>query len=293
MHDLLVTGLEDIEPAFGEFEGRMYAGLLPMDNGDRSGELMFWLFWPDHQDAESTLTMWLNGGPGCTSFSAGLLFENSPITIVPKPAGYCCLEKNEPLQYNRYGWTNATAMLYIEQPVGTGFSSGGPEPHNETDIAGDVYAFMVNFYQVFDDLLDWDFYVFGESYAGMYVPSIAKYIVDATKAYNGGNREGRLPITVAGIGLGNGWVDARVQGPATVDYAYWHGMIDSTTRETLHRRWDYCTAHPEAREPAPFHPFNVPDDCAMMEGALMAAGAGVWAAHPEGPNTVRHHGAMV
>jgi hypothetical protein len=62
--DLRVRGLEEIEPAFGLFEGEMYAGLLPMNNGDRSGNLMFWLFAPEEPSITDSLVIWLNGGPG-------------------------------------------------------------------------------------------------------------------------------------------------------------------------------------------------------------------------------------
>jgi carboxypeptidase C (cathepsin A) len=62
--DFRVRGLEEVEPAFGLFEGKMYAGLLPMDNDDRTGNLMFWLFTPEAPSITDSLVIWLNGGPG-------------------------------------------------------------------------------------------------------------------------------------------------------------------------------------------------------------------------------------
>ncbi len=75
--DLLVTGLEQIKgyEAFGKFNGHMYAGLLPMDNGNRTGKIMFWLFEPVQQTFDNSMVMWLNGGPGCSSFNCGVLME--------------------------------------------------------------------------------------------------------------------------------------------------------------------------------------------------------------------------
>jgi carboxypeptidase C (cathepsin A) len=206
----------------------------------------------------------------------------------------------ETLVYNKYAWTNATSMLYIEQPVGTGFSTGDPPaPANETDVAGDMYAFLQNFLQVFDHYAADRLYIFGESYAGMYVPGMARKIFLENEklklaAGDEANDSVLIPIALAGIALGNGWIDARVQGPATIDYAYWHGMLDEFTRNNLRKEWEHCISKfsgdnkndsDDDEEPAPFHNFNVPDDCSMMTGTLMAAGKVAWSKKPGGPNT--------
>lgn len=57
--DLRVLGLGDVEhyEAFAEFDGDMYAGTLPSDNGNRTGEMMFWLFEPEHQAVEDSMIL--------------------------------------------------------------------------------------------------------------------------------------------------------------------------------------------------------------------------------------------
>jgi len=130
------------------------------------------------------------------------MMETAPVMVPPRPAGYCCLSPDEPLVYNPYGWTNATAMLYIEQPVGVGYSYGGPDPENEDDVSGDVYAFLVNFYEVFrDTMLPKKLYIVGESYAGYYVPSIAHKIHSENKKYRRGDRDGRIHIRLGGTSI--------------------------------------------------------------------------------------------
>ena len=59
-----------------------------------------------------------------------------------------------------------------------------------------------------------------------------------------------------------------------IDYAWWHGLIDSVTKDDLHREWQHCILKGK-REPAPFHPYTVPDECGMMGVVAKAAGAGL------------------
>jgi carboxypeptidase C (cathepsin A) len=89
--DLLVSGLEKISgyEAFGLFEGQMYAGLLPMNHDDRSGNIMFWLFEPKQQTFSNSMVMWLNGGPGCSSFNCGVLMEICTCLCVVVPIPQC------------------------------------------------------------------------------------------------------------------------------------------------------------------------------------------------------------
>lgn len=63
-------------------------------------------------------------------------------------------------------------MVYIDQPVGTGFSRGEPSATNEIEIARQLLAFWTNFVDLFD-LHGREVYITGESYAGQYSPYIA------------------------------------------------------------------------------------------------------------------------
>jgi carboxypeptidase C (cathepsin A) len=202
--DLLVQGLEEIEPAYGLFPGEMYAGPIPMDNGDdRHGNLFFWLYAPDAPTVDDAIIIWLNGGPGCSSVSTGNLYENSPVTMPLNPAGFCCSTKKDPLTYNKYAWTNASAVMYVEQPVQVGFSQGGPLPQDENDLAGDFYAFYENFLTIFPKYQSYRLFIVGESYGGMYVPSIALRMHQETeKLKQNSDTSKSIPIKLGGIALG-------------------------------------------------------------------------------------------
>ena len=61
-------------------------------------------------------------------------------------------------------------------------------------------------------------YIAGESYAGQYIPYFADAILDS-----------KLKVPLKGIAIGNGWMDARRQYPAYLDYAVKHGIVNEGT----------------------------------------------------------------
>lgn len=197
------------------------------------------------------------------------MFETAPVTVPLFPAGYHFQDKNAPLLPNPHAWTNATAMLYVEQPAGVGFSYG-PEPKDEDDVSRDFYNFLLNFYDTFEDLLPKKLFLFGESYAGIYVPSIAHRI------YHENIKNKEIKVNLAGIALGNGWIDPVIQGPAVIDYAWWHGMIDSTSRDAFHEIWKDCLQDNIGEYSGKFHEFNVPDECGMQSAVSEVAGVGLF-----------------
>lgn len=168
-------------------------------------------------------------------------------------------------------------MLYPEQPIGTGFSYG-MYPEDENDVAADLYQFMQNFYKVFDHLANHKLFIMGESYAGMYLPAVGRYFHLQNEDIDKGMKPSGDPlyIQLGGIGIGNGWMNGFVQGPATIDYSWWHGLIDEPTRNSLHNVFKACVSMWNGDNtldlPPPFHPFNVQDDCGIMWGILQAAG---------------------
>lgn len=156
--------------------GESYAGLLPIsDDPNETRQLYFWFFPSTNPDATDEITIWLNGGPGCSSL-LGMFTENGPFlwqegTQAPTP--------------NSYAWTNLTNMLYVEQPVGVGFSQGTPNITNEVEVGLEFIGFYKQFVDTFSAHGS-KVYITGESYAGMYVPYIADAFItaDDTDYYN-------------------------------------------------------------------------------------------------------------
>ena len=120
------------------------------------------------------MTIWTNGGPGCSSLE-GLLQENGVRYFISGSARLkvdipaCCWQPFSWAwgQYkptvNEYSWTNLSSMLYIEQPVGTGFSQGTPNIKDEDDLAAQFVGFLQQFLDVFRELKGKKAYLTGES----------------------------------------------------------------------------------------------------------------------------------
>ena len=104
----------------------------------------------------------------------GFFQENGP--FLWQPGQYAAVE-------NPYAWTNITNMLWIEQPVGTGFTTGEVRAHNEVDIAKDFVKFFKNWQDVFG-IQNYRIFVTGESYAGRYVPYISAEILNQNDKTN-------------------------------------------------------------------------------------------------------------
>ncbi|KAL1747782.1 Alpha/Beta hydrolase protein [Schizophyllum fasciatum] len=179
--------------------GPSWSGLLPISSDpNESRQLFFWFFPPGPNGSLDDIIFWTNGGPGCSSLE-GLLQENGPFSWSWGQA--------KPTQ-NEYSWTNLSSVLWIEQPVGTGYSQGTPNITNEVDLAAQVVGFLHQFLDVFAELQGKNLYIAGESYAGYYVPYIADYIYEHPE---------QLKLALKGVWIGDpvlGWDIVQTDIPA-------------------------------------------------------------------------------
>ncbi|KAH8699304.1 putative serine carboxypeptidase [Talaromyces proteolyticus] len=154
--------------------GESYAGTLS-NTPHGSSSLFFWFFPSMNPAAKKEITIWLNGGPGCSSLD-GLLQENGP--FLWQSGTY------EPVR-NMYSWNNLTNIVYIDQPAGTGLSPGPATVKNELDVSKQFNDFWRRFIDTFA-MQGYKVYITGESYAGQYIPYIAEGFLDQndTKHFN-------------------------------------------------------------------------------------------------------------
>ncbi|PUU76668.1 Alpha/Beta hydrolase protein [Tuber borchii] len=193
-------------------------------NKNETRELWFW-FFPTAGTVEDELVIWLNGGPGCSSLE-GLLQENGPFSW--KYGTF------KPVR-NKYSWHNLTNMIWVDQPVGTGFSQGVPNAASEEDAAQQFLGFLENFIKTFS-FENKKIYITGESYAGYYVP----YIADAM--YNRNDKQLFDPrgIMAYSPAIAEWVIQEQI---ATVQFVdYWANLfaLNKTTMDHLHATADKC-----------------------------------------------------
>ncbi|KAI0372398.1 alpha/beta-hydrolase [Pilatotrama ljubarskyi] len=157
---------------------RSFAGNIPVNRaGHPNNTLFFWGF--ERQGANGTLTapahshanepwiLWLQGGPG-SSGMLGLSTENGPIHVL----------SNGSWVQNPFSWHTLADTVWIDQPVGTGFSTSDSKGYvaDEDEMAQDFLGFLTNLVKVFPSLATRPLYLTGESYAGTYIPYIVKHL---------------------------------------------------------------------------------------------------------------------
>jgi len=133
-------------------------------NEDGSHQLFYWMFPAENDDAP--VALWLNGGPGASSSFANFLM-NGPMRMERTGSGVDDFE----VYLNPFGsWSYEAHMIYVDQPVGTGFSYGTPLLTTMDEAANEFINFMDSLYELYPQFKGRDLYITGESYAGKYVP---------------------------------------------------------------------------------------------------------------------------
>ena len=157
------------------YQGQMYTGYLTAN--DISGAKIFYMLYAaGGQSTNATLNnsnpliLWMQGGPGCSD-SLGNFGEIGPIGINFTNGTAVPFVQN-------VTWNDQYNLLFVDQPVGVGYSpANGDEVNSATQAAEYMQTFLVNFFQLFNSLQGNSFYIFGESYAGHYIPALSSLLI--------------------------------------------------------------------------------------------------------------------
>ncbi|KAL2331599.1 hypothetical protein Fmac_019180 [Flemingia macrophylla] len=160
--------------------------------------------------------------PGCSSIAFGQSEEIWPFHIK---------SDSKTLYPNPYSWNRVANILFLDTPVGVGFSYS----NNESDLlnngdkrtAEDNLVFLLKWFERFPQYNGSDFFISGESYAGHYVPQLSQVIVK----YNSATKENA--INLKGFMVGNALTDDFNDQLGMFEFMWSSGLISDQTYKLL------------------------------------------------------------
>ncbi|TWU72544.1 Cell death protease [Metarhizium rileyi] len=190
---------------------KMHAGHIEIAS-ETNGNLFFWHFQNNHIANRQRTVIWINGGPGCSS-EDGALMEVGPYRV----------NGDKTLVFNNGTWNEFANLLFVDNPVGTGFSYVDTNSyiHELTTMATHFVTFLETFFALFPEYEHDDLYIAGESYAGQHIPYIARAILDRNKL-----KSRREQWSLGGLLIGNGWISPKDQSSAYLKYSLQNGLIE-------------------------------------------------------------------
>ncbi|KAJ5622841.1 hypothetical protein N7490_011446 [Penicillium lividum] len=236
---------------------KMHAGHIEVDP-ETNGNLFFWHYQNRHIANRQRTVIWLNGGPGCSSMD-GALMEVGPYR----------LKDDHTLEYNKGSWDEFANLLFVDQPVGTGFSYADTNSylHELDQMAAHFMIFLESFFELFPEYERDDIYIAGESYAGQHIPYIARAIKDRNKA---AEENGQRKWPLKGLLIGNGWISPE-QYPSYFEFAEREGLIEKGSSEYRRIEAVNSVCLSKLETPGIMDHVNVPE-CEQVLQSMLAIG---------------------
>jgi len=217
-------------PGYGKPPSNHWSGFLDASQEEPGTKLHYWFAEAEVAEPHALpVTLWLNGGPGSSSI-LGMLQEQGPLLI----------NATGGLMRNPYAWTKQTNLLILESPGGVGYSycaamlKGGNCNNTDISTAKAARAAVQDFFKTkFPELRKNPFFITGESYAGVYIPTLTAEILDHAPEVN-----------MKGIAVGDPCTDTQSQTESMdmLWYAHKHGFIPDADFNFL---WNNCSSrHP-------------------------------------------------
>lgn len=189
------------------FPVRGKSGYVGVTDTPAKNQMFYWFFESQNDPENAPLLIWLTGGPGCSSELA-LAFENGPWFIVKDAQG-----KNK-FETNPNSWNTNANLLFIDQPIGTGYSFGEPDKYATNQDM--IKEYFVQFYEgwlALDDFKKFKghpLFISGESYAGHYIPQVGNALYFRSLE--------NPDINLKGLAIGNGWMTPEAQTLGNIEF---------------------------------------------------------------------------
>lgn len=215
-------------PGFqGPLPFQLTTGYVGVDKSE-DVQLFYYFVKSQTNPTDDPLILWMTGGPGCSSFTA-FAYEFGPLYFEQ-------VEYNGTLPsliLNPHTWTQAASIIFLDLPVGTGFSYGktsAASHSSDPEACAQALQFLKKWFITHPQFRTNPFYVGGDSYAGIFVPVITQMISNENEAEAGPEQS----INLKGYLLGN---PSTFPTEKNFRFTFAHGMgiISDELYESLRR----------------------------------------------------------
>ncbi|KAJ5752381.1 hypothetical protein N7520_009298 [Penicillium odoratum] len=251
-------GVCETTPGVNSYAG--YVDLAP------DKHTFFWFFEARHKPETAPVTLWLNGGPGSDSL-IGLFEELGP----------CHVNETYDTYLNPHSWNEVSNMLFISQPLGTGFSYSEEEAGSLNPITGSFepagFAGVQGRYPVINaTMIDttylaaeatWEvlqgflgalpkldskikskeFNLWTESYGGHYGPAFFDHFYEQNQKIANGSVKG-VQLEFNTLGIINGIIDEAIQAPYYPEFAVHNTYGIEAVNKTVYEYMKFANEMP-------------------------------------------------
>ncbi|PIK36944.1 putative retinoid-inducible serine carboxypeptidase [Apostichopus japonicus] len=171
---------------------------------------MFWWLYFTTADPSTNppLIIWLQGGPGGSSVGFGNFAEIGPLDVN--------------LKNRSTTWLQKASLLFIDNPVGSGYSyvdNDDAYTTNVTGIANDLMTLLKTFLQKQPSFQDVPLWIFTESYGGKMTAAFSQKLVQAIQS-------GEIKANFKGCALGDSWISPIDSLLSWGPYLYHTSLVD-------------------------------------------------------------------
>ncbi|KAI3697443.1 hypothetical protein L6452_30467 [Arctium lappa] len=211
-------------PGFdGDLPFTLQTGYIGMGEDD-SMQVFYYLVESQRSPSDDPLLLYLTGGPG----SSGLypfLYQIGPLSFNYESSK----GNNITLELNPYSWSKATNVIFVDLPVGVGFSyakTWEASRSGDSILALQSYEFLRKWLVENPRFMNNPLYISGISYMGIVVPNVALEI------YNGNERGNQPQLNIKGCLIVNPLTDKYVNFNARFEFAHRLALISDDIYES-------------------------------------------------------------
>ncbi|KAJ0430504.1 putative peptidase S10, serine carboxypeptidase, alpha/Beta hydrolase [Helianthus annuus] len=187
-------------------------------------ELFYYFVESQRNPHQDPLLLYLTGGPG-TSAILPLFYQIGPLNFEYTNA----TRSDVKLEVNPYSWTKTANIIFIDLPVGTGFSYAkrweSSKKNSDSLVVTHAYEFIRKWLMDHPTFLNNPLYITGISYMGLIIPRVVSNI------YDGIERGVRPELKIKGFLIVNPHTDKFIDFNSRTEFAYRAGLIEDELYE--------------------------------------------------------------